>query len=199
MISNSVVNFKKNCFLFILAGLLLLLTVFFIPKEASAQAFVPVKDQELIDEFRNLNNALLDSLGGGTYIDPITGNPVAITTQDCSTTTLPGGVNSDGNWASGKGTKKYFNFNNEAGAYKEDWVFSDHDSDGDKEWKKIIVKQGGDVYYTRSQPRDLISGPSSPEPIEDPRDPDYYTNPTNPYFFLPNPDEMSPTHVGINN
>ena len=94
MISNSVVNFKKNCFLFILAGLLLLLTVFFIPKEASAQAFVPVKDQELIDEFRNLNNALLDSLGGGTYIDPITGNPVAITTQDCSTTTLPGGVNS---------------------------------------------------------------------------------------------------------
>ena len=203
--SNFFIGFKKLYFLFIVTGLVLLLTTFLMPQKASAQAFVPVKDQELIDKFTNFNNALLDSLGGGTYIDPTTGSPVAIATQQCSTTTLPGTTTYDASgkatWYSGKET--YFNLDinknniidpNEVGVYKKDWVFVDRDAsgttDGVKEWLFESVTQGGDVYYSRSHP-DRV-GP------EDPRDPTYYDNPANPYFFLPNPDEMT-DNFGINN
>ncbi len=201
----STVGFKKSYSLFILTGLFLLFVTFLVPQKASAQAYVPVKDAALIAAF----NAFLASVGGGTYIDPATGdpyidpttgNPVEIATEVCSTTTLPG--SDDGtNWYSDK--KDYFGIDldgngkiegDEIGVYKEDYVFADRDGDGTKEWNFEPVTQGGDVYYTRSR-----VDPARNPKQEDPSQADYYTDPKNPYFFLPNPDEMSPSHVGINN
>jgi len=107
MISNKV-GFKNFYSLFTIAGILLLSTAFLVPQKASAQAAVPVRDAELIKLF-------LQSIGGGgTYIDPVTKNPVEIVATECATTTLPGyatttkvnGVDKTF-WVSGK--ENYFN------------------------------------------------------------------------------------------
>ena len=83
-------SFKKYYSLFIITGLVLLFTVCLVPQKAGAQAFVPVKDQELITLFQTYQtsfNALNDSLS-----DPITGilsgsnhlvDPSDIATANC--------------------------------------------------------------------------------------------------------------------
>jgi len=196
MISNKV-SFKKFYSLFTITSFLFVSTALFIPKEVSAQAYVPVKDAELISAFKLFLESSVGYSGGGTYI--VDGNPVEIAATECSTTTLPGSYETiDGNevWNSGK--KSYFNYDinkngvvdpSEEGVYKEDWV---RDSDGN--WNFKNISQGGDVYYTRDRIDAGIRDPKQEDPSAD----DYYTDPKNPYFFLPNYDEMQST-AGINN
>ena len=207
----SSISFKKLYSLLIIAGLILLLTVFLVPQKASAQ-HVPVRDAELIAAFKLFLESSVGFAGGGTYFD-VDGNAVEIAAEVCSTTTLPGSIKTtinpvDGtskeDWYSGKET--YFGIDidgdgiindDEKSIYKEDWIFTDLDGDGTKEWseKAEPIRQGGDVYYTRSQRDDRVREAPPLGPIEDPSHVDYYKNPQNPYFFLPNQDEMSPSHV----
>ena len=187
-------GFKKIYFLFIITGLVLLLTTFLIPQKASAQAYVPVKDAALIAAF----NAFLASVGGGTYIDPTTGtpyidpttgNPVEIATEVCATTT-------EYRWSD----KTNFDFmastTNSLNVYKEGWKFDDFSipKDGIKEWKLVPFHQYGDVYYTRGNNAPYPENPGTLE-IKNASgtitQKGYYTDATNPYFFLPKKNELA--------
>jgi|GEM_PF-6112418 len=191
MISNKV-GFKNFYSLFTIAGTLLLSTAFLVPQKASAQAavpaYVPVKDAELISAFK----IFLGSAGGGTYTGT-DGNPVEIAATVCATTTLPGGpiTDEEGKTQWYSGNQGYFNYDangdgvGDPSFYKKGY----HQNPKTGEWEEYKYKQGGDVYYTtRSIDR---PGPADPDAT------DYYKDPENAYFFLPNPDEMT-DNGGIN-
>ena len=204
--SSNNITFKKTYSLFIATSLVFLFTLFFVPQKASAQAFVPVNDAELNAAFKLFVASSIGSAGGGTYPNPLDpANPIVIAAEICSTSTLPGNVNLfEETWYSGKESSFNLDLNgnnivdpNEVGVYREDYVFVDRDAtgatDGVKEWLLEPMTQKGDVYYTRSR----VDSARSPKQ-EDPGKADYYDDPKNPYFFLPNYDEMSPTNAGIN-
>ncbi len=213
MITSSISNvgLKKLYSLFIITGLVLLLTTFLVPQRAGAQAFVPVKDAELISAFKLFLESTVGSAGGGTYM--VDGNPVEIAAEICETRTEPvisdkrsmfgtADLNNDGD------TDDPF----ETGVYKKDWVFQDKDingkEDGIKEWVLYPIIHRAEIDMRRSNPWRTNSGkgngdigPEDPS-TEEIRNPDgtiaqkgYYTNPANPYFFLPNPDELTPAQV----
>ena len=215
----SSISFKNFYFLFIITSLVLLLTTFLVPQKASAQ-FVPVRDAHLIAAF----NAFLASVGGGTYIgiDPDTGlpdplNPVEIAAEVCKTRTQPvvsqkeamfktEDLNSDGDTADDM----------ERGIYKEHWELRDKDRAGNSltepEWMLYPVVYTDEIHFSRDSTWrtdfgaewDLERvGPADPGTLEE-RDPitgaitqeGYYTNPANPYYFLPSATtELSPAEI----
>jgi len=197
MISNKV-GFKNFYSLFTIAGILLLSTAFLVPQKASAQAavpaYVPVRDAELISAFK----IFLGSAGGGTYTGA-DGNPVEIVATECATTTLPGyaTTTSDGKeyWVSGK--EEFFNYDSDGNPETPDvGVYKSGYQQRDGEWILFPkINQSGQVRYTTKSPD--RPGPQDPNARGNSTSTNYYMDPKNAYYFLPNPDEMTDNY-GIN-
>ena len=161
-----------------------MLTAFLVPQKSSAQAFVPVNDAELNAAFKLFLESSVGFAGGGTYIDPITGNPVVIAAEVCATTT-------EKSWSDKTGFDLMASTTNPLNIYKEGWQINKVT----KEWELVPFYQYGDVWYERSS--SARPGPEDPGTLEMKNASGtitqigYYTNPKNPYFFLPNEEELN--------